>query len=305
MATALMLSAAGCGQGEAAAHKPADPQGTAGTTAGGAAGSGGAGAAGGAAGTGGSADDCGPIGDSFYAVTEGGLLLRVSPPALGLLEVGSPVCPGASGPVYSMAVDRHGVAWLLYQSGALYKVSTGDLSCHKAFRDGSQGWSVFGMGFVSDEAGGASETLFIADATHSTFHLEGGEDGLGFLDRNLNFGQIGPFDAGLKGRLVELTGRGDGKLFGFFVQEPSVAEIAPKTGHILSIEAIDVPAPTAWAFAHWGGRFYLFDAPGTQNSRLYRLTPGKPLELQILDTGHRIVGAGVSTCAPFVSVVGE
>jgi hypothetical protein len=204
-----------------------------------------------------------------------------------------------------MAIDRHGLAWLLYQDGSLYRVSTADLGCQRAPYDQTQGvWSVFGMGFVTDSPGSTTETLLIADATHSTFHLEGGEQGLGFLDRNLRFSRIGPFDGGLKERLVELTGRSDSRLFGFFVQEPSVGEIDPKTGHILSLEPVAVPSPTAWAFAHWGGKFYLFDAPGTQNSRLYRHTPGQPLELLIEDAGHRIVGAGVSTCAPLTTPSG-
>ncbi len=294
---------AGCSQGGATAGKPAD-QAAAGSGPageGGAAGRGGAGQAG-AAGAGGTLD-CGQIGDSFYAISEAAVLLRISPPEVGLVELGTPSCPGATGSLYSMAIDRQGTAWLLYQTGLLYKVSTQDLSCQKAPYDPAQGgWSVFGMAFVTDAAGGSVETLLIADATHSTFHLAGNEDGLGYLNRNLKFGEIGPFDAGLKGRLVELTGRGDARLFGFFVQEPSIAEIDPKSGHILSDEPVEVPPPTAWAFAHWGGRYYLFDAPGKLNSRLYRHTPGQPIELQIEDTGHRIVGAGVSTCAPLTTV---
>ena len=59
-----------------------------------------------------------------------------------------------------------------------------------------------------------------------------------------------------------------------------------------------------WAFAHWGGRFYVFVTPqdpvdGTLNSKLLRLDPNTGETTLILEhLPYLIVGAGVSTCAP-------
>ncbi len=59
-------------------------------------------------------------------------------------------------------------------------------------------------------------------------------------------------------------------------------------------------SPSAWAFAFWGGRYYVFIeetlAPSTD---VWRLDPSDgSFERVLEDTGYRIVGAGVSTCAP-------
>ena len=62
---------------------------------------------------------------------------------------------------------------------------------------------------------------------------------------------------------------------------------------------------TAWAFAHHGGKLYSFVTSGTvgggTNSQVYVLDPSSPTNTGTLlldNTGHAIVGAGVSICAP-------
>ena len=62
----------------------------------------------------------------------------------------------------------------------------------------------------------------------------------------------------------------------------------------------------SWAFAHWGGRFYLFvtvldSMTGRNNSQVFLFTPDDGRVQLILDNlPYNIVGAGVSTCAPIV-----
>ena len=56
----------------------------------------------------------------------------------------------------------------------------------------------------------------------------------------------------------------------------------------------------AWAFAFWGGRYYIFfkgvEDPSTN---IWQLTPSTAELVEVVtDTGLNIVGAGVSTCAP-------
>ncbi|MBL8607703.1 MAG: hypothetical protein JNL38_10300 [Myxococcales bacterium] len=52
-----------------------------------------------------------------------------------------------------------------------------------------------------------------------------------------------------------------------------------------------------WAFAFWGGDFYLFTAPGG-GSTVTRFRPADGSVTAVGSWPSVIVGAGVSTCAP-------
>ena len=54
----------------------------------------------------------------------------------------------------------------------------------------------------------------------------------------------------------------------------------------------------AWAFAFWGGDFYMFTAPDVAGSIVQRFRPSTGAITHVADYPERIVGAGVSTCAP-------
>jgi len=59
--------------------------------------------------------------------------------------------------------------------------------------------------------------------------------------------------------------------------------------------------PSAWAFAFWGGDFYIFLKRDTDNStNVWHLTAAGQVSKALNDTGRTIVGAGVSTCAPLM-----
>jgi hypothetical protein len=190
-----------------------------------------------------------------------------------------------------MAVDRQGVAWVLYDDGSLYNVSTEDASCTPTtFVTDDPSFQQFGMGFVADAPGSASETLYVAS-------YYGG--GLGTIDtRNLSLSSVGPYDA--IDQMAELTGTYGAELYGFFTTAPPiVARIDPATAKILS----QAPQPTldigaAWAMAFWGGDFWLFTAPGAESQiDRYRPSDGTTVTVKS-NVGFHIVGAGVSTCAP-------
>ena len=103
----------------------------------------------------------------------------------------------------------------------------------------------------------------------------------------------------------ELTGNSAGQLWGFFPSTvpPSVRLINKKTGasgKSYTLPAASLSSVNAWAFAYWGGDFYLFVKTSSQpSSSVYRLdgingTFTEPMKA----TGYTIVGAGVSICAP-------
>lgn len=242
--------------------------------------------------------DCDVVGASIFTVTEDARLLRFSPRSSVFSEIGKISCPGVTAGPYSMSVDRAADAWVLFLDGQIFKVSTLDASCRQSgYEPAQNGWIVFGMGFTSHPPGSESERLYVADATRTTLQQIGVEQGLGRLSGG-RLDVVGPFDGDLAGQVAELTGRGDGRLFGFFPQQPALAEIDPSTARITARTQLPISASTAWAFAHWGGAFYLFAASGQSTSRVYRYRYGVPLEEVVQDAGVRIVGAGVSTCAP-------
>src|SRR5579864_1067885 len=96
------------------------------------------------------------------------------PPTATFTTIGHIDCSAPSGfEPFSMAVDRTGIAYVLYanqdqSASALFRVSTATASCRStpfAPRQGGFG-PVFGMAFVKDRTG-AGETLFVAEGVPS------------------------------------------------------------------------------------------------------------------------------------------
>lgn len=234
-----------------------------------------------------------------YVVSEENVLMRFLP-ATGAFETVGPLdCPAAATETpFSMAIDRQGTAWILYSDGHLYQASTVDASCTIApFVPSQEGFDTFGMGFSSDEAGGEAETLFISELAS-----DGDPARLGTV--SLPGLEVTPVGAIAQGS-AELTGNGRGELWGYFpgTTPPVVARIDKATATLL--DTFPLPADVlgdvvSWAFAFWGGRFYLFTANlGDDSSHVYRLDPATSEFLEVNPAvGQTIVGAGVSSCAP-------
>jgi hypothetical protein len=250
---------------------------------------------------------------------------------------GAPLDPQDPGPAapFSMGIDRSGTAWVLYSSGEIFNVSitTNNAPCAKsspAWPVGNNGFQEFGMGFASDTAGSNTEKLYIAGGAYNA-------------EKNGNMGWIDTTKTTLSATTLvaipypktstenspELTGTGDGVLFGYYpgLNVTYVAELDKSTGMVANYAGggpmtWDMPAipddgsglttVIGWAFAHYGGKLYAFVTTGdvdpilgldptTENSQVYVLDPSAPTNkgtLLLNATGKVIVGAGVSTCAP-------
>jgi hypothetical protein len=209
---------------------------------------------------------------------------------------GNPATP------FSMSVDRDAKAWVLYTSGEIFWVSTTDASCQASpFVKGQQDFKLFGMGFVSDEPGSDSEKLYIAGGDVDAQVM----GDMAYIDPNtLAINYIGPAPQSEYG--PELTGTGKAEWFGYFPGANStfVAQLSKSTGQIdqqWSLPGLGSDI-RAWAFAHWGGVFYLFVTTydGGYDSKVIRFDPqvGQP-ETLMTGLDYIIVGAGVSTCAPY------
>ena len=205
---------------------------------------------------------------------------------------------GVKATPFSMSVDRNAIAWVLYSSGELFKVDTSNGACQAtSFAKNQSGFLLMGMGFVANAPGSMEDTLYVAGGSGPG---SGTNARLGTIDTNTLV--LSPL-AQLTG-WPELTGTGLAELWGFFpdTTPPKVAKINKTTG----AEEVVYPLsslqgePEAWAFAFWGGDFWIFLKRSTDSSTtVYRVdgTNGN-LTRAFPDTGRRIVGAGVSTCAP-------
>lgn len=246
-------------------------------------------------------DDC-PVEARPVYVIDGDsyMLSSFQPDTREFKDVGLIRCPSqvnGSTP-FSMSVDRDAQAWVLYSSGEIFLVNTTNAECLSTQFRPNNGFTVFGMGFVLDSPLSDRDVLYIAGG--DTSGISEGAANLGSVNfAETNYAPI----AGLQG-WPELTGTALGELWGFFpaTQPPRVAQIDRVTGEektVFPVSGIDGD-PNAWAFAFWGGNFYLFYKSQTDPStRVFELD-GKTGNVEEImpDTGRYIVGAGVSTCAP-------
>jgi len=236
----------------------------------------------------------------IYAVTAENTLVSYYPPGGNFTSIGTIDCPlktPGSGP-YSMGVDRGGTAYVIFDDGNLYKVSTADASCAATnFVPDQAGFSLFGMGFASNGVGASTDTLYVSE------NING--HGLGTIDlTSMTLTALGPYTGALAGQKAELTGNGDGLLYGFFLTTPAQVAQIDATGAIATTNPLPtVTVGTDWAFSFWGGDFYLYTGNSTDtNENGSAITRYRPSDGSVTvvspGIGFFIEGAGVSTCAP-------
>jgi hypothetical protein len=231
----------------------------------------------------------------IYTVDVSGMFSRFDPTTLTFADIGMLACPTSASP-NSMAVDQDAVAWVAYEDGNLFKVDTSTGQCEvTTFQPNQDGLTVFGMGFVFDPSTGV-DTLYIAGGAF----VSAASSTLATVSfPTLTVTPIGTVAAGSP----ELTGTGDGALWGFIPLSEStlgpatLLRLDTSSGAVL--ESHPYPSLSdsgAWAVKFWGGSFWIF-----LNSSVYRVPRDTPDVIQtvIANTGRLpITGAGVSTCAP-------
>lgn len=245
--------------------------------------------------------DCPPGTEWIYLIDHDRTFIRFEPRTRMLRAIGTLSCPAGDASPFSMGIARDGYARVLYGDGHLFRVSLTDLACTPLpFEPGQQAFELFGMGYSADALGSAEETLWIGGGPV----LTGGADAsmaLGSLDDALAVTRVSTLPS-----LPELSGTGNGDLWGFFPQEsPMVVRELDKTSG-RTLQTFDVSGVAdggttlSYAFAYWGGRFYIFfKSEAGESSSIWALTTDLgSLELIVPQSGYRIVGAGVSTCAP-------
>lgn len=232
-----------------------------------------------------------------YLINTDYQLYSFYPPTGTFRLIGRITCqqpPGSTATPFSMAVDRKGVALVVFNDGRLYRVLTSTAACEATkFVPNQQGFATFGMGYSSDTSG-PSETLFIAGDGSGT----GAARGLASIDSSYLLHPIAQFTPAID--RAEFTGTGAGGLYAFYQDQGTayVGQVDKRTARVdPRVPLPGVDQGQGWAFAFWGGDFWLFTAP----SGTTQVTRFRPSDNSITVTARHssvIVGAGVSTCAP-------
>lgn len=239
--------------------------------------------------------DCSDAAKQVYLVDSNYQFIKFEPATMQFTTLGALSCP-TSGTPNSMAVDRDGTAWVNYSNGEIFHVDVETLNCQASgYLPNQQGFGTLGMGFVSDAAGSNEETLYVTDE-----------------------GRFGKIDTASKlltalGSTTgqpEFTGTGLAELWAFappgqgttsgVVQQLNKSNGTPLQNFPLSLPQPDIfTGGTAWAFAAWGGFFYIFYQGPNPTTDVYIFNPSNgSANLNRNLPNLRIVGAGVSTCAP-------
>jgi hypothetical protein len=245
-------------------------------------------------------DGCSDEAKLVYVVDQNDKLSQFHPQTKTFTDLGTLSCPAGTASPFSMAIARDATAWVLYDNGDLYRVETkNNLACTKAaWVRNTQGLSKFGMGFSTDQAGGTTDTLFIAGGSSTT-------NSISTLAR-VDMGTFQPTTAGTVTGWPELTGTGKAELWGFFPSTTNarIVQLDKTSGGVHQTYPLSSLAgdPRAWAFAFHGGSFWVFLKKGSESyTTVYQVDSMTGAVVGETDaTGRSIVGAGVSTCAPII-----
>jgi hypothetical protein len=225
-----------------------------------------------------------------YVVSDQGNLFSFDPATANFGRIGHLDCASQAMP-FSMAVARTGFAYVVYNNGQLFQVSTANASCTRTpFVAGQQGFSsTFGMGF-SANAPAPGETLFVAS------------DGINVLG-TIDLDTWALNDVGTIPSQSELTGTRSGELFAFVGTPAGTTEIArldKSSGAPTETWPLPFAMGGGWAFAIWKGVFYTFtgDVLGSGSTIVNRFDPNTRQVQTVAKLNEQVVGAGVSTCAP-------
>jgi hypothetical protein len=269
---------------------------------------GGGGGSGSGSGSGSGNENCSDAAKLIYTVDTTNKFSKFDPATKSFTDLGTLNCPApGSAQPFSMGVDRNTVAYVLYTDGKIYKVDIlNALACTATSWSSSSGLVQFGMGFSSNTAGSTDDTLFVAGgAAVST-----GNSTLA----TMNTGTMQATTVGTVTGWPELTGTGNAELWGWFpdTSAPRVEQINKTNGAAIKTYQLPTLAgqPLAWAFAFWGGDFWIFLDKADPNdpfstgdgfTTVYQIDGANgSIKSSTPATTHEIVGAGVSTCAPTV-----
>jgi hypothetical protein len=253
--------------------------------------------------------ECAQSATLVYTLESNKRLSRFDPSTGTFTQVGYVNCPGSSAffQPFSMSVDRSGIAWILYRDQTdpqvppqLFRYDTLTQQCDPTTWSTQLGLKLFSMGFSTDMNGSIEDTMFVS----------GGNDvsGTSATLATLSTSTFMASSVGTMAGWAELSGNAKGELWAYLPlgSSQSLQQINKATG--ASSQTFALPAltgsPNAWAFAWWGGDFWIFyKRAGDPATLIYQFDGATGAYKNVTDTNsigvpRTIIGAGVSTCAP-------
>ncbi len=251
-----------------------------------------------------------PLDDGIFVLSDDAEMWKFYPETNTFEMLGAFNCGGMNG-TFSMAVDRLGFAWVMFNNpqGEIWKVDVTNVAkcTDPGYNQGQMGVNYFGMAFVSNSEADQCDALY-----GNTFN------GIGGFGEGPNIGDfltVNP-DTLILSKLgktkfngAELTGTGDGRTFMFGGVNPSkLVEVDKANGQFIDeIPLPNLPLTNAFAFSFFAGDFYMFTESANPNvSKVTQfdyddsdMNGKQDLTTVVAAAPIRIVGAGVSTCAPF------
>jgi hypothetical protein len=199
-----------------------------------------------------------------------------------------------------MAVETPSVAYVSYDTGEIFRVSTATADCAPTpFVSGQAGFPLrLAMTFTVSQSG-QPQTLYVAGNT-TMAPSRAPAVVLGTVDTTTwGLTKVGEMSPEVFDPALSTTGAGD--LWAFF-ENPNFASAA-QTGQVFPSGTQQSEGPaggglelgSAWAFAYWGGSPYYFTAPqGTTIVTVESSDSGQ--STQVGSTPESVVGAGVAGC---------
>jgi hypothetical protein len=253
--------------------------------------------------------ECAEGTDVIYVLSDNAELWSFDPEELEFTLISSFSCDGLIS-TFSMGVDRNAIAWVMFQGAEIYNIDVNNpLACiDPGYTPGQGGFDLYGMAFVSEGEDNPCDQLYALRYSGGIGFQEGpGIGALGTMKTDdLLLDVLGPtdYDGG------ELTGTGDGRLFAFAGASPAkLVEFDKDDASVIDILPLDTLELTnAFAFSFFAGDFYFFtEGAGFVSSQVTHMDYDdsdadgeQQLEVVVPNAPIRIVGAGVSTCAPTI-----
>jgi hypothetical protein len=247
-----------------------------------------------------------PIDDGIFVLSDDAELWKFRPDDLSFQMLGNFVCEGKTS-TFSMAVDRLGFAWVMFSDGTIYKVNVADptVCMPSGYNTFQMGTNLFGMGFVSNSAVDQCDSLYGNTFSGGGFS-EGPNQGkfLNLDPDTLLIQLLG--NTSFNG--AEVSGTGDGRVFMFGGVNPSkLVEVDRTNGAYIDVlPLVGLETTNGFAFSHFDGDFYIFTEGNGFNSKVTYVDYSdkdmngvQEVMTVVPQAPIRIVGAGVSTCAPF------
>jgi hypothetical protein len=253
---------------------------------------------------------CAPNADLIFVLSDSAELWAYDPPANTFTQFGAFNC-GPPANTFSMGVSREAVAWVMYRppasNGDIFHVAINNANqCDDpGYTPGQEGFFLFGMAFASNSEQDPCDKLYAHTFDDIEWSEGPGVGMLGVVDPDtLQLTKLGDIDY----NGGELTGTGDGRLYAFAgVPDAKLVQYDKDTAQVVeTLPLSGLQLTYAFAFAFWGGDFYFFTENGMMgsNSKVTHLdydeSEGAGQALTTINTSApiRVVGAGVSTCAP-------